>query len=155
MINLLKRIRIASEKGHCISVKIDPKNTTQEFLDAIDDEAIDTILFRDWYFTLIKGNERREGNLSYLKLWHHGISREKAERFLDLYGMIHCLDAIKALREDAKISLSVIRKLNPPKLFNPIKDWMGIASDYGEDFSVTTFRNKISDEVEIVVSHNK
>ena len=155
MINFLKRIRMASEKGSCISVKIDPKNITQEFLDAIDDETVDTILFRDWYFTLIRGNERREGNLSYLKLMHHTISREKAERFLDLYGMSNCIDALKSSKEDAKISLSVIRRINPSKLFNLVKNWDRIAADFGEDFSVTTFRNKISDEVELVVSHNK
>lgn len=151
MINNRKRLCIASDTGVCESILVEANDAKQTFIDAIDDKTVDTILFRRPFVTIFSGKTRKNVNFSSLKIKHMAISKEKANGFLVMYGMENGLKVLDALKEEKRISISVIRKLNPNSLFDNQNEWEMSSVDEGEDFNVTTLRNVISGEVEIVV----
>ena len=152
MLNILKRLRRASESGSCVSEMITPDLANTIFLDALDDDNIDMILFGDWFITIITGLKRLIVKFSSLKIKHFEVTKEKAEGFFGLYGAENCLEALRSYKEGKKISLSVVRKLSQiASLFSNPLEWELVATDESENFSVTTFRNKSTDEYEIVI----
>lgn len=151
MINTLKRLRVASEKGHCTSEMIAPELANTVFTDALFDKKTDTILFGSWFIIIFQGKLRKIVKFSSLKIKHLKLDREKAESFSEIYGIEESFEKVMALGSD-NIFLSVTRKLSLRDIFRKPSEWVHVSTDACESFNISTFRNNNTDEIEIVIN---
>lgn len=151
MLNTLKRLRVASETGQCVSEMIAPELANKVFTDALFDKTTDTILFGSWFITIFQGKFRKLVKFSSLKIRHLKLDREKAERFSEIYGIEGSFEKINTLGEGKNIFLSVARKFSHKDIFSKPKEWLHVFTEQCESFNVSAFRNSNTDNIEVVI----